>query len=296
MIFQRVLYATPAWEASTGQIRPLRFSAEVAVSSSQAPSDEVNTPATPQKRSRFKKLIGIPVSLGRMVLLYCSFLGINHCLMTANIGEKPVASIQYIERRGPELITSLQSYPLEDVQKDISEADYWEKFQPHIQVFEAIAPDIATWLKGLHEQGKIVFHPNPGDFKAHHHAHNLGEENQVDNHEAHYEFISGKLHLFPEFNRRQLWQQVVGLGHEYRHSTQSVPKYLDSALNPFAYGRYAHPIEDEAYLYEKEIADALGRFSSPADTYLENRGLDHNGSAPPHSWYKEISARQMAEK
>jgi hypothetical protein len=130
----------------------------------------------------------------------------------------------------------------------------WQGLQSSVEILNKVVPEVADWLKTLHQQGKIKFDLPAEDYKGQYEDSFIGA---VSTHHTQ----SGNLNISQGFWEMSEWEKAGFIVHEYRHSRQNIVKTLKiSALNAvtghvreYSTGQ----IEAEAYLYEKAFYAVL---------------------------------------
>lgn len=116
----------------------------------------------------------------------------------------------------------------------------WLKLQPAIKVLNKVCPEAADWVRCMYKSDKLIW------------------DNTKDGTYARYEGIKGTLFINQACIGRRHGEIAATLAHEHRHSRQNLTKALKVALFLGLTGeRLDHLIENDAYLFEKEVYLAI---------------------------------------
>lgn len=148
-------------------------------------------------------------------------------------------------------------------QESVDPETYWQAMQPAMEILEEVSPEIAAWVRQKQDTQKIVYGQPM-----------IGGDGPI----AAYHPVFNNLYICQPFWEMKDGDKAAVLAHEYRHSRQNLPKMFSdriAQLLSLKINEYPCHIEDEAYLYEKEFYQALGKDPKAIDFYLHERDLSH---------------------
>lgn len=188
--------------------------------------------------------------LGRWLVLALVLLGACAIYEEA-IGDGPMPRFNGVIRQ-PELLRSAHRNSTRML--PVVGADYWQALGASRRLLTVTSPEIASWLYGLRQQGRLEFtEPRESVF--------LYAREAETSILAAYRPLNGKLYIGSSFWSISDGEKAAVLAHEYRHARQSFPKRLRrqvAQLLTWGRFRYQSTLEAEAFDYERQARFALG--------------------------------------
>lgn len=143
----------------------------------------------------------------------------------------------------------------ECVLRGCSHEERWQGLSTALTLLRHTNPDVAAWVEGLQEKGRLVFT-----------APTTGTDDPVG-YLAKFDLFQRELRISPGLFAEPDGSVAAILSHEYRHSRQAFPKVFSYALS-FVFLKGGDPsiIENDAVIYEQEARRAiLGESNEPLD-------------------------------
>lgn len=126
-----------------------------------------------------------------------------------------------------------------------SDAARWQGLSAALAILDQVNPEVASWVREQHEQGRIAFYDRARERDKHGSL-------------AKYDYLRRRLYV-----HRTLFEENDGsvaaiLCHEYRHSRQNPARLFRCALSFVVTAEGDRSItENDAHLYEREARDAI---------------------------------------
>ena len=238
-----------------------------------------------------------PRSLRQMVVNVVMGLGLaggGAFLASYDPGDGPMPTLNYLERVAPNLLNAAQENTtgrfiegenFSGKKRGLSHSadEYWRGLQPTLELLNAVAPEIHSWVISQYNSGKLLFSADEvNELKDHQ---ELGEATEE---QACFNYKTGELPLLRTFWSLKDGEKAAFFIHEYRHYRQNMVKRVRITVNQVITGKgsnnYLNPLEDEAYLYQQEALMALGIKPSSDGMmvrYLQARGYFNRGQQAP---------------
>jgi hypothetical protein len=122
----------------------------------------------------------------------------------------------------------------------------WQGLAPALAILDQVNPQVASWLRQKHDEGRVVFSDNYGG--GHVKRGSLAE----------YDYFRRTLIVHRTLFEENDGEVAAILCHEYRHSRQSLARVLKCALSFVVTADGDRSIvESDALLYEREARDAI---------------------------------------
>ncbi len=221
----------------------------------------------PLKAKIGTKRIGAKVvlqSLFNVIVLVLAVAGLAKILDLA-IGDGELPRFQSLKQVAPVLCLAVNQNSTEHLNKQSTPDQIWESLQPTVQLVEAVAPEIAQWVRELQQQGQLEYRLLP-----------LQKYVLPWEVTASYNANWDVLNIGPGFWELSDGNKAAFLIHEYRHYRQNRAKLITNLVAKVASGKlreYGSVLEDEAYLYQLDAYRALGIPYTPIREYLLKRHL-----------------------
>ncbi len=122
----------------------------------------------------------------------------------------------------------------------------WQGLAPALAILDQVNPQVASWLRQKHDEGRVVFSDNYGG--GHVRRGSLAE----------YDYFRRTLVVHRTLFEENDGEVAAILCHEYRHSRQNLARLFKYALS-FVVTADGDPsiVESDALLFEREARDAI---------------------------------------
>ncbi len=226
-------------------------------------------PADPLKPGRkpgfITRLLYGARTLLNIAVLLLALVGLTR-LASELYGDGPLPRFRPLSQVAPGLVDQLAVNSVNTPVVTAAREASWRKLQPTLVILEAISPEIATWLKELHQQDRIRYRLLRIQQWA------FRDRDILVSYNGNY----GTLHIGQSFWYLSDGNKAAYLAHEYRHFRQNRAKVLGELLTRTLSGKimtYGNTLEDEAYLYQLAAYRAMSMDPAAIRDYLRQRDL-----------------------